>query len=50
VSIEVGEAEAAVDLFAHDELEPRGGRITVALGRYGHRWLRLRRDGQRIAP
>jgi hypothetical protein len=22
----------------------RGGRIEVELGRYGHRWLRLRRD------
>jgi maltose alpha-D-glucosyltransferase/alpha-amylase len=51
VEIEVGaDATAAVDLFALEEHEPRDGRITVALGRYGHRWLRIRRDGQRIAP
>jgi trehalose synthase len=50
VEIEVGEAEAVVDLFGPDELEPRRGRVTVELGRYGHRWFRVRRPGQRIAP
>jgi len=50
VRIEVGEAEAAVDLFGPDELAPRDGHATVELGRYGHRWFRLRRPGQRVAP
>ncbi len=50
VQIEVGDAEAAVDLFALAEHQPRDGRITVKLERYGHRWLRIRRPGQRIAP
>ena len=48
--IEVGEAEAVVDLFGADELQPRDGRVTVELGRYGHRWFRVRRPGQRVAP
>jgi trehalose synthase len=48
--VEVGDAEAAVDLFGAEELTPRGGRLTVELGRYGHRWYRLRRPGQRVAP
>jgi trehalose synthase len=50
VSIEVGDADAAVDLFGPGELAPRGGRVAVELGRYGHRWFRLRRPGQRVAP
>jgi glycosidase len=50
VRIEVGEAETAVDLFGPGELEPRAGHVTVELGRYGHRWFRLRRPGQRVAP
>ena len=50
VTLEVGEAEAAVDLFGADELKPRAGRVRVELGRYGHRWFRVRRPGQRIAP
>jgi trehalose synthase len=50
VRLEVGGVEAAVDLFGADELKPRGGAITVELGRYGHRWFRLRRPGQRVAP
>ena len=50
VRLEVGEADAVVDLFGTDELEPRGGRVTVELGRYGHRWFRVRRPGQRVAP
>jgi maltose alpha-D-glucosyltransferase/alpha-amylase len=50
VEVEVGDAEAAVDLFGPEEHQPRDGRITVKLERYGHRWLRIRRPGQRIAP
>jgi glycosidase len=50
VTLEVGDVEAAVDLFADDELAPRDGAVTVALERYGHRWFRLRRPGQRVAP
>jgi trehalose synthase len=50
VELEVGEADAVVDLFGPDELKPRRGRVTVELGRYGHRWFRVRRPGQRVAP
>ena len=50
VELEVGDADALVDLFEYEELVPRGGRVTVELGRYGHRWFRLRRPGQRVAP
>jgi trehalose synthase len=50
VRIEVGDAEAAVDLFGPDEPAPRDGHVTVELARYGHRWFRLRRPGQRVAP
>ena len=50
VTIEIGEAEALVDQLGPDELKPRGGRVTVELGRYGHRWFRVRRPGQRVAP
>jgi trehalose synthase len=48
--VPVGEAEAAVDLFADDELRPRGGALELRLEAYGHRWLRLRWAGQRLAP
>ena len=50
VELEVGEADAVVDLFGAEELKPRRGRVTVELGRYGHRWFRVRRPGQRVAP
>ena len=50
VRIEVGDAEAVVDLFGTDELKAPGGRVAVELGRYGHRWFRVRRPGQRVAP
>jgi trehalose synthase len=50
VRIEVGEADAVVDLFGADELKPLDGHVTVALGRYGQRWFRVRRPGQRVAP
>jgi trehalose synthase len=50
VQLEVGEADAVVDLFGADELESPDGHVTVELGRYGHRWFRVRRPGQRVAP
>jgi trehalose synthase len=50
VLIEVGDADAVVDLFGTDELEAPRGRVAVELGRYGHRWFRVRRPGQRVAP
>ena len=50
MELEIGEADAVGDLFEPGELEPRDGRVTVELGRYGHRWFRVRRPGQLIAP
>ena len=50
VRLPVGEAEEAADLFADDELRVAGGEVEVPLGGYGHRWLRLRYPGQRVAP
>ena len=50
VRIDVGDAEAVVDLFGPDELTPAEGSVSVALGRYGHRWFRVRCPGQRVAP
>jgi maltose alpha-D-glucosyltransferase/alpha-amylase len=51
VAVAVGDVEAAVDLFAHEELRPDSdGAVKVALEPYGHRWFRLRRAGQRVAP
>jgi trehalose synthase len=38
-----------VDLFGADELA-LDGELRVALGPHDHRWFRLRRPGQRIAP
>jgi trehalose synthase len=38
-----------VDLFDEEELALDGER-TLAVEPYGHRWFRLRRNGQRIAP
>jgi glycosidase len=43
-------AEAAIDLFANDELRPAAGEIEIRLGAHGHRWLRLRHPGQRVIP
>jgi maltose alpha-D-glucosyltransferase/alpha-amylase len=43
--------ETLVDLFDHDELEPkRTGRVEIPLERYGHRWFALRGEGRRVAP
>jgi trehalose synthase len=51
VEVPVGDVQGAVDLFADEELRP-GGDHTIAVGLepYGHRWLRLRRRGQRLLP
>jgi len=38
-----------VDLFGAEELPLDGGR-TLEVAAYGHRWFRLRRPGQRVAP
>jgi trehalose synthase len=50
VRLPLGKAEAAVDLFANDELRLVGGEVEIPLGAYGHRWLRLRDPGQRVSP
>jgi trehalose synthase len=52
VRLALGEAEEAlVDLFGPDELRAgEDGTAEVALGRYGSRWFRVRRPGQRLAP
>jgi trehalose synthase len=50
VRLDAGDAEALIDLFAADELRPRGGTVEIELGRYAHRWFRLLRPGQRSAP
>jgi maltose alpha-D-glucosyltransferase/alpha-amylase len=46
----LGTAEAAVDLFADDELPVAGGEVEIPLHAYGHRWFRLRQAGQRVTP
>jgi trehalose synthase len=51
IALPVGEVEAAVDLFADEELVAGAdGAVDIALEPYGHRWLRLRRQGQRLPP
>jgi glycosidase len=48
---DAGPDAVLVDLFDHDERAIGGdGRVSLELGRYGARWYRLRRAGQRIAP
>jgi maltose alpha-D-glucosyltransferase/alpha-amylase len=48
---DAGPDAVLVDLFDHDERAIGGdGRVPLQLGRYGARWYRLRRAGQRIAP
>jgi maltose alpha-D-glucosyltransferase/alpha-amylase len=51
LEIEPG-VEELVDLFGREHLAVDGGGepVSVALGPYGYRWLRLRRRGQRVAP
>jgi maltose alpha-D-glucosyltransferase/alpha-amylase len=40
-----------IDLFGDEELElGSDGAARIGLEPYGHRWLRLRRPGQRVAP
>jgi trehalose synthase len=51
ISAHVGEVEAAVDLFAEEELPTDADdAIAIELEPYGHRWLRLRHPGQRLPP
>jgi maltose alpha-D-glucosyltransferase/alpha-amylase len=51
VEVPLGDAEAAVDLFAHEDREPgENGKVGLALEPYGYRWLRLRHPGQRLPP
>jgi maltose alpha-D-glucosyltransferase/alpha-amylase len=51
VSVPVGDVEAAVDLFADEELQPDGdGAIKLDLEPYDYRWYRLRHDGEQLAP
>jgi glycosidase len=38
-----------VDLFGTDELAVDGD-VTLPVAPHGHRWFRLRRPGQRVAP
>ena len=48
---DAGPDAVLVDLFDHDERAiGDDGRVSLQLGRYGARWYRLRRAGQRIAP
>jgi trehalose synthase len=39
-----------VDLFDEEELAPKGGRVSVSLGRYGGRWFRVRRPDAVLPP
>ena len=51
VSVPLGEAEAAIDLFGDEELHPDSdGAIKLDLESYDHRWFRLRNDGQQLPP
>jgi maltose alpha-D-glucosyltransferase/alpha-amylase len=51
VSIPLGDAEGALDLFGDEELRPDGdGAIKLDLEPYDHRWFRLRHDGQQLPP
>jgi trehalose synthase len=48
---DAGKGAVLVDLFDHDERRVRAdGRVKLELPRYGARWYRLRRPGQRVAP
>ena len=50
-SVPLGDVEAAVDLFADEELQPNGdGAIKVDLQPYDCRWYRLRHHDQQLAP
>jgi maltose alpha-D-glucosyltransferase/alpha-amylase len=50
LELEGEEAEEAVDLHGDGHLRPEGGALTIPLEPYGHRWFRLRRPGERVAP
>jgi maltose alpha-D-glucosyltransferase/alpha-amylase len=48
---DAGRDDVLVDLFGHEERRiGDDGEVRVELPRYGARWYRLRRAGQRIAP
>jgi maltose alpha-D-glucosyltransferase/alpha-amylase len=46
----LGEEGLLVDLLGDDDVDAGGGEPELALEPYGHRWFRLRRPGQRVAP
>jgi glycosidase len=51
VTVPVEGAQAAVDLFADEELRPGdGGTLVLKLEPYDHRWYRLRKDGEQLPP
>jgi maltose alpha-D-glucosyltransferase/alpha-amylase len=50
IEVRLAVDEEAVDLFGADGVRPQDGVLTVGLEPYGHRWFRLRRDGQRLPP
>jgi hypothetical protein len=51
IEVSIEDMEAAVDLFADDELRPNErGSLTLKLDGYDHRWYRLRRPGSPLPP
>ena len=51
IVLPAGDSQDAVDLFAHEDLQVTDeGSIPIKLEPYDHRWLRLRRKGQRLPP
>ena len=51
VTVPLGDAEAAVNLFGDEELHPdQDGAAELDLEPYDHRWYRLRRSGQYLPP
>jgi trehalose synthase len=51
IEVPIEGMEAAIDLFAHEELRANDrGSLTLKLDAYDHRWYRLRRPGGRLPP
>ena len=51
IALDDADGAVLVDLFGHDELSVGdGGEVALELPRYGARWYRVRRPGQRVAP
>ena len=48
-TLALDEEGTLVDLFGPDELALDGA-LSLPIGAHGHRWFRLRRPGQRVAP